>query len=104
MKKMKSEIANEIEGVVNQLDIHKIRLVMEFLEWEWVTSLGLPTQADIYDIAYSLLEDAYNGFDNTPYPCIIEWGGLEASCSLVEGRYVFRVAFVISEGDNEHYE
>jgi len=100
-------IRSEIESVVNQLDIHKIRYVMECCEWEWgggpFNEDHIPTQAEIYDLAIDLITRAYEDNPNSfGIPNWIASGGLRGSCELSEdGHYIFRIVFELVEASNE---
>lgn len=94
-----SSIYRQIEKVVNDLDIHKIRMVLEYLGWEW--SDGIPTQSEIYDTAIEVLEMAYSQFRTELVPAEIYSGGFRATCSLDDqGNHVFKIVFELTSADN----
>ncbi len=90
----------KIEAVANELDFHRIRMVMEYTEWGWPNDEGnirVPTQMELYAASIELLQEAYEGFDNTPCPYWVARGGLRAYCRLEDGEYQFRVAFELTD-------
>jgi hypothetical protein len=96
---MNTMVFHQIEQLVNSLDIHRIRMVMEFLEWEWQGSV--PTQSEIYDVAMTLMEDAYELCKKDLVPSYCTTGGLRARCEIVDGEYVFTLTFEVVSVDND---
>ena len=99
---MAQVIAKEIEDVVNRFDFHRMRLVMEYLDWEWSDN-GIPTQLQLYETASRLLWDSYKAVEGY-IPCVHESGGIRATCALVSdgehNYYMFNLDFITVSSDN----
>ena len=101
---MNSQVFNQIEQVVNSLDIHRIRMVMEFLEWDWwdgVWAGRVPTQSEIYDMAMQLMEEAYENCKRELTPFCVSTHGLVARCEIVDGEYIFSLSFEVASASNK---
>jgi hypothetical protein len=92
-------ILDQIERVVNGLDLHQIRMVMEYLDWRWYET-AVPTQAELYETATRLLQDVYHEFNREMIPARLESGGLVATCKVEEGDYHFSISFEVCSSNS----
>jgi hypothetical protein len=96
------QIHNDIEDVVNRFDFHRVRLVMEYLDWHWHDA-DIPTQLQLYERSTELLWEAYKNVEGY-IPFHTESGGLRATCALVteddHNYYLFSLDFVVTSSDN----
>ncbi len=65
------------EYVLEEFDFHKVKRVMDFLEWQW--QFKTPTVSDIINNARRLCFSAYSDSIKESQFCLCGSGGLEAS-------------------------
>ena len=48
-------IRNEVEDILDEFDFYKVKKVMDFLEWKWYGTDGVPTIGDLRKRARQLI-------------------------------------------------
>jgi hypothetical protein len=82
---------NALEQAINEIDLEKIRDVMLYLDWRWVTVKDTPTVDDMKACIYRL----YNSFDHLPADTeSVASGGFR----VVRGETFVRVSFEVDSG------
>lgn len=54
-----------VENAIDDFDFEKVSKVMQFLNWQWATTKGVPTQEDMSEMVRSLSESAYERLNST---------------------------------------
>lgn len=101
---MYEKILDAVDKALDRLDTHKIKMVMDLLDWKWATiSAGeVPEESDIRQLARRLLRDcAKDAYYNPGKDQFRATGGLEASSVYKPDEMYFeaQIKFVLSQGE-----
>lgn len=96
-----NELSDKVEDVLDEFDFHKVQKVMEFLEWKWAKSDGVPTVGELRKRARNLLRDSASKALFRNEFCSTETGGLRAECWPAEegDDIALRLSFILESFD-----
>jgi hypothetical protein len=81
-----------IEAVMDYFDFHKVKQVMEVLDWQWHSCAGIPEIADMRKAVRELMRDSYKYKEDE---CTSSTGGFEVYYYRPDDY--FHVGFIVED-------
>ena len=104
MQKLTDKHYEDLMDVLDTVDFDKIRMVMVYLAWLWVTEDGsrVPEIYDLRKTARRLLTEACNkALNNESGQYTVSSGGFRAEAKLYEDGFPWmRLSFDLTDADN----
>jgi hypothetical protein len=92
---------SDIEIILDEFDFGEVQKVMEFMDWKWASSDGVPTLGEMRRVARSLLKDVVNNVGHRRHTYCAT-GGFWAECTQYPGdpKKYLKLSFQVTSWDN----
>lgn len=97
-----NKIRDDIDQILDCFDFEKVKKVMDFLNWEWFSSNGVPEIYELRKHARRLMNIAVAECIKTNQKYFTECGGFRVECDKYEDdpKVYIRLSFVLTSWGN----
>lgn len=89
----------KFEEILNEFDFNKVKQVMDYLEWTWYDTDGVPNIKEMKNSCWRLFEHVLSRYLNSKSKCIISSGGFKITLFK---EYIL-LEFIVAELDTEYF-